>query len=91
MSMLSSLLERIAVAVERQSSSLERLADRLAPQPGDIVGTPYIRERLGCTSAWITQLIKDGKIPNQCIVEGTGNGKPWKFYRRQIDDWIKTR
>lgn len=91
MSKTTALLEKLVAAIERQSYSLERVADRLAPQPGDIVGTPYIRERLGCTSAWITQLVKDGKIPCQCIVDGTGNGKPWKFYRRQIDEWIRTR
>jgi len=77
--------------VEQQSSSLQRLADRLAPQPGDIVGTPYVRQQLGCTTAWVTQMIKDGKIPAACIVKGTGNGKPWKFHRRLIDQWIESR
>lgn len=91
MSKTTNLLEKLVAAVERQSSSLERLADRLAPQPGDIVGTPYIAQRLGCTTAWITELIKTGEIPKQCIVEGTGNGKPWKFYRSKIDEWIKGR
>jgi hypothetical protein len=84
MSKALSTLERIAIC-------LERLADRLAPEPSDIVGTPYIREQLGCTTAWVTQLIKEGKIPAQCIVAGTGNGKPWKFHRRLIDEWIKSR
>jgi predicted DNA-binding transcriptional regulator AlpA len=91
MNKTSTLLEKLVAAVERQSASLDRIADRLAPQPGDIVGTPYIAERLGCTTAWITELIKAGEIPRQCIVEGTGNGKPWKFHRRHIEEWIKTR
>jgi predicted DNA-binding transcriptional regulator AlpA len=73
------------------AESLQRLADHLAPQPRDIVGTPYVAQQLGCSTAWITDLIKQGEIPSSCIVEGTGNGKPWKFRRRQIEEWIKNR
>ncbi|MBL8797638.1 MAG: helix-turn-helix domain-containing protein [Planctomycetia bacterium] len=91
MSKSTLLLEKLVAAVERQSSSLERLADRLAPQPGAIVGTPYLAQRLGCTTAWITDLIKRGEIPDHCIVAGTGRGKPWKFHRRHIDDWVQRR
>ena len=91
MTKTTALLEKLVAALERQSTSLERLADRLAPDPGDIVGTPFIARRLGCTTAWITELIKTGGIPKSCIVEGTGNGKPWKFRRRQIEEWIKSR
>ncbi|OAI41508.1 hypothetical protein AYO40_00295 [Planctomycetaceae bacterium SCGC AG-212-D15] len=73
------------------AESLARIADHVAPLPSDIVGTPYIAQRLGCTTSWITELIKTGEIPKNCIVEGTGNGKPWKFHRRAIEEWIKTR
>jgi hypothetical protein len=71
--------------------SLGRIADALVPAPSDIVGTPYIAKRLGCTTAWVTDLIKKGEIPKACIVEGTGHGKVWKLHRRQIDEWIKGR
>jgi len=77
--------------LERLASALERIADHVAPQPGDIVGTPYIAQKLGCSTAWVTQLIHDGTLPARCIVPGTGNGKPWKFHRRQIDEWINSR
>lgn len=72
-------------------NSLSRIADHLAPQPDDIVGTPYVAKRLGCTTAWITQLIHEGKIPKHCLVEGTGNGKVWKLHRRHIENWIVNR
>jgi len=77
--------------LERIASALERLAEHVAPQPGDIVGTPYVAHKLNCSTAWISQLIHDGTIPPHCIVAGTGNGKPWKLYRRQIDEWINSR
>lgn len=73
------------------AENLARLADHFAPQPADIVGTPYIARQLGCTTAWITQQIKEGRLPDHCIVAGTGKGKPWKFHRRHIDQWIKAR
>jgi predicted DNA-binding transcriptional regulator AlpA len=73
------------------AESLLRIADHLAPQPGDIVGTPHVAQQLGCTTAWITELIKKGEIPSRCLVVGSGNGKPWKFHRRAIEEWIKSR
>jgi predicted DNA-binding transcriptional regulator AlpA len=75
----------------RIADALERIANRADPPPPEIVGTPYVAHRLGCTTAWITELIKSGQIPKHCLVEGTGNGKPWKFHRRHIDEWIKKR
>jgi hypothetical protein len=91
MSKTSTLLEKLVAALEQQTSSLERIADHLAPQPGDIVGTKYIAQKLGCTTAWISELVKLGEIPASCIVQGTGSGKPWKFHRRRVDEWIKGR
>ncbi len=72
-------------------TDLRRIADRLDPPPPDKVGTPYVSDRLGCTTVWITELIRKKEIPANCIVPGTGNGKPWKFYRERIDRWIKDR
>lgn len=76
---------------QRIVTDLRRIADRLDPPPPDKVGTPYVSGRLGCTTVWITELIRKKEIPPNCIVPGTGNGKPWKFYRERIDRWIKDR
>jgi hypothetical protein len=70
------------------AQSLSRIAD---PPPADIVGTPYVAKRLACTTVWVAEMIRNGGIPKECVVEGTGNGKPWKFHRQLIDEWIKTR
>jgi predicted DNA-binding transcriptional regulator AlpA len=80
------------VAVLRQTEvHLSRLADHFDPPPPDIVGTPYVADKLGCTTDWIAMLVRDGEIPVSCLVPGTGNGKPWKFYRARIDEWIERR
>jgi predicted DNA-binding transcriptional regulator AlpA len=73
------------------AQSLSRLADHFDPPPPDIVGTPYVANKLGCTTDWIAMLVRDGEIPVSCLVPGTGNGKPWKFRRSRIDEWIKNR
>jgi hypothetical protein len=75
----------------RITNALERLADGLTPMPAEIVGSAYIAQRLGCTQVWITEMARDGEIPQHCVVEGTGNGKPWKFHRKHIDRWLKNR
>ena len=77
--------------IEGIAVDIRRMADQLAPTPSDIVGTPYLSGKLGCTTAWITKLIRAGQIPLSCIVEGTGNGKLWKFHRQKIDRWIEER
>jgi hypothetical protein len=71
--------------------NVKRIADALDPAPPDIVGTPYVAKSLSVTTTWIADLIRRGEIPHNCIVPGTGNGKPWKFYRERIDRWIATR
>jgi hypothetical protein len=70
---------------------LGRLADALAPQPESIVGTPHVARRLGCSTVWVAELARQGRIPKGCLVPGTGNGKPWKFYRNKIDEWLGSR
>jgi len=72
-------------------TQLRRIADHFDPPSLNIVGTPYVAQKLGCTTVWVTQMIHLGQIPIGCIVPGTGNGKPWKFHRRHIDEWIKRR
>lgn len=88
---LRGLAFRLMQALESIAESQKRLADHLTLEPADIVGTPYIAGKLGCSTAWVSQLVKDGEIPAHCIVEGSGNGKLWKFYRERIDRWIKDR
>src|SRR5262249_62128055 len=104
---LDSAAERQAQAVERIAQSLEkliaspelasaetslrRLADRFAPAPAAVVGTPYVAERLGCTTVWVAELVRNGEIPKHCILPGTGRGKVWKFYREKIDRWLESR
>jgi hypothetical protein len=80
----SSPLERIAAA-------LERLADHLAPEPDNIVGTDYVARRMGCTPTHVTRLARDGSIPLSCVIPGCGDGRPWKFLRDRIDRWLEVR
>ena len=75
----------------RIAEAIERIAVHIVPEPLAIVGTDYVAQRLGCTQTWITDQTRRGEIPKHCCVEGTGNGKPWKFHRRKIDQWIKSR
>lgn len=67
------------------------MASTATKRVSEIVGTPYVSERLGCTSIWITEMVRRGIIPPACVVPGTGDGKPWKFYRTRIDEWIRRR
>jgi predicted DNA-binding transcriptional regulator AlpA len=86
--------ERIAVALERIADGfdiLERIADVIAPSPTETVGTPYVAQKLGCTTVWVAEMVRKGQIPKSCLVAGTGVGKPWKFYRKQIESWLETR
>jgi len=72
--------------------SLKRLADQLDPTDDDKpVGTPYVAKRLGQTTTWVAEMARRGLIPKSCVVTGTGVGKPWKFHRSKIDQWIESR
>ena len=71
--------------------SAERIATGLNPVVPEVVGTPYLARKVGCTAVWIAQQARDGKIPSSCIVAGTGNGKPWKFHRHELDKWLASR
>lgn len=85
------LLHEQALTLGKIAGSLARLAEALAPEPPDIVGTPYIAERLNVTVVWAAKMAERGTIPKSCVVAGTGNGKPWKFHRGAIDRWIASR
>jgi hypothetical protein len=73
------------------ATDLRRIADRLDPPPPDLVDTGYVAGRLGTTRTWVARMAGEGTIPRACVVEGTGNGKPWQFHRHKIDQWIATR
>ncbi len=72
-------------------ADIRRIADVMDPPPPDIVDSSYVAGRLGCTTTWIADLARQGKIPLGCLVLGTGDGKPWKFHRGAIDAWIAAR
>jgi len=86
-------LEKLIASSELTSvaTSLRRLADRFAPAPTDVVGTPYVAGRLGCTTVWVAEMVRLGQIPLACVLPGTGNGKPWKFHKAKIDAWLAAR
>lgn len=84
-------LEALVQLLRHTESHLARIADHFDPPPPDKIGTPYVAERLGCTTDWIAVLVRNGDIPASCIVPGTGNGRPWKFYRSLTDQWIEKR
>jgi hypothetical protein len=84
------LLEAVA-SLPSIDRSLKRIADKLDPNDEKPVGTPYVAQRLGATTTWVAEMARRGLIPKSCIVTGTGVGKPWKFHRAKIDQWIEGR
>ena len=84
-------LDRIAVALERIRDDIGDIRTHIAPSKGDVVGTPYLAQQLGCSVVWAAEMARKEQIPRSCIVSGTGNGKPWKFYRQQILEWLNKR
>jgi len=81
----------VSTALAAMADNMARIADALTPKPADIVGSPYVAKRLGCTTTWIAEMVRKGEIPKSCLVPGTGNGKPWKFFREKIEAWIALR
>lgn len=84
-------LQSIADSLDSLAESAKRIADHLDPPPPDVVDSGYVASRLGCTKVWIASLARSGELPANCIVPGTGNGKPWRFYRSRIDAWLQKR
>lgn len=85
------ILERLAIAAEKCSDDVRRIADHLCPPPDALVDTQYLATKLGVTVERISQIVRAGEIPKQCVVDGTGNGKPWKFHRRPTEAWLRSR
>ena len=73
------------------AADLKRIADHFDPQPPDVVGTPYLANKLGCTATWIAQMVRSGEIPKGCIFPGSGKGRQWKFFRCRIEEWLACR
>lgn len=75
-------------AIVTIAGALTRIADHFNPPAPDIVDSVYVSQKLGCTTTWIADLARNSRIPASCLVPGTGDGKPWKFYRAKIETWI---
>jgi hypothetical protein len=84
-------LHDMAASLRRIADAQSRIADVHAPAPSEKVGTNYVAGQLGCTVTYVGQMARDGKIPEDCVVPGSGDGKPWKFLRTAIDQWIASR
>jgi len=72
-------------------SEIRRIADHFDPPNLEVVGTPYIAERLGVTPKWVGDLVRKGEIPKSCICPKSGQGNYWRFWKKQIDKWIEER
>jgi hypothetical protein len=104
---LAAAAERQALAVEKiahaldnitrspqlniLADSVERLSAHFTPAQSEIVDSGYVAGKLGCTTTWVSEMSRAGRIPKMCVVPGTGKGKLWKFYRRKIDAWMESR
>jgi hypothetical protein len=84
-------IERLLTVLVDIAGSLRLLIEIHTPTPKEIVGTSYVADILDYTPTYVAEMARDGIIPACCTVPGTGNGKPWKFYREQIDKWIESR
>lgn len=73
------------------AENLRRLADAHGPPPSDKATSRDVANLLGCTTTWVADMVRQGIIPKNCLVPGTGTGKPWKFYRALIEKWIESR
>jgi len=95
---LAKATENLAAAIGNSQGDMDelvgevrRISNHFDPPASEVVGTDYLAKALGCTQTWIAELVRTGEIPPSCIVPGTGNGKPWKFYRRKLDRWMRER
>jgi hypothetical protein len=85
------LLRPLLESLPSIARDIRRIADRLDPPPAAVVGSRYVAGRLGQTTTWVAEMARAGTIPAGCLVPGTGNGKPWKFYRERIEQWLASR
>lgn len=88
-------LTRIACALQsiarcQRPEIHDGFANALTNVPA-VIGTPYLAQQLGCSVVWAAELARSGQVPKNCIVPGTGNGKPWKFYLGRVQEWLSKR
>ena len=88
---LAAILSAILAELSAISFSAARIANCLDPPPSQIIDSPDLAKQLGCSTTWIAQMARDRRIPASCIVPGTGGGKPWKFFRARINEWLSNR
>ena len=86
-----SLSQNLLDLLSQMVFQLGRIANHFDPPPPDIVDTTYIANKLGCSTDWVAEMAREGEIPFSCVIPGTGDGKPWKFRRSRIDQWIVQR
>jgi hypothetical protein len=80
------MLERIASSVEPIAQEMRRVANHFDPPPPNVVDSRDVADRLGCTTTWVADMARSGRIPRSCVVPGTGNGQLRKFYRVKVDE-----
>ncbi len=81
-------LHQIAMAIESNTEATNRLADHFSPPDRTSVTSSYVARRLGRSIRWIGELARRGDIPKSCLCPRSGEGKYWRFWKKQIDEWI---
>jgi predicted DNA-binding transcriptional regulator AlpA len=82
-----SLKQQFSEVITPLAIQLQRIADHFDQPEPEIVGTPYLADKLGVSTHWIADQIRAGKIPKSCLAGG-GNGRQWKLDRAKIDEWL---
>ena len=77
----------VAEIISPLTEQLKRIADHFDQTQPEVVGTRYLADKLKVSTQWISDQIRSGKIPKNCIAGG-GNGQQWKLNRQRIDEWI---
>ena len=49
-------VSKIAGSISSIDRNLARIADHVDPPSADIVGSPYIANKLGCTTVWVAEM-----------------------------------
>jgi hypothetical protein len=81
-------LNQIVMAIESNTNAMNRLVDHFSPPDRATVTSSYVARRLGCTVRWIGELARRGDIPKSCRCPRSGEGKYWRFWKKQTDEWI---
>ena len=85
-----SLSQNLLDLLSQMAFQLGRIANHFDPPPPDIVDTTT-SPKARLPTDWVAEMAREGEIPISCVIPGTGDGKPWKFRRSRIDQWIVER